>query len=127
MFGFTIQYFAWHFGRSISDYLRIWTNLLWFFWHLFSFELLTKTFFMPFRRITEKPVRGFYPDKWLEQFAVNVLMRLVGMIVRLFVLLIGTIMLLATVVFGLIFLIVWIFSPILCAMLFAGGLVLLIS
>ncbi len=72
----------WLWTRGISEYILAWKNLHWFLYHYFSVPVLIQTFFAPFRRLSERRARGFDLEDWAGVFAVNTLMRVVGVVVR---------------------------------------------
>jgi len=80
---------AWLYRDGIREYTRAWMNIHWFLYHFFSVPVLLGSFFAPFHRIHESRHAGFDVEDWLGVFAVNSLMRLVGMIVRTAFLVIG--------------------------------------
>ncbi len=107
--------------------MRIWSNAIWFLWHFFSIPLLARTFFTPFQRIQDAPVKGFDPEAFFESIIVNILMRVVGMFVRICVLVVGFSLLLVSIIFGSLFFIAWLAAPLLSVFMFGAGLVLLVS
>lgn len=120
-------YFSWHYSDGVRDYLRIWSNFIWFVWHFFSFELLGKTLFMPFQRIEEAKAPGFHPDKMAEAVMVNLLMRILGFVIRLFILGVGAVILMITCVSGALFFVVWLSAPLCVLLLMVTGLLLLVE
>jgi hypothetical protein len=115
------HYIAWHYARGLRDIINHIKDFMWFFWNLFSVPELLKTFFAPFERLGQTGPRRFDPEKMLEAFATNLIMRFVGMLVRGFFILLGLGMLVAVFIASLFFLLVWLLLPlIMVAMLVAG-------
>lgn len=85
----TESYFAWHYGRAFVDMFHIWMNFLWFVFNFFSISALIDTFFDPWKRMGESYPKGFDIAGVISAFVVNLLMRVVGIMVRLIVLGIG--------------------------------------
>ena len=106
-----MDYLTWHYSTAYRDFLRAWINYLWFVAHFFSLEILLRTFFTPFKRISEKNNAGLDIGAILEVFAVNLLMRLVGMLVRTVLISIGLVVLFGVAVGGVLGLLVWTLLP----------------
>jgi len=75
-------YLWWHYTAAFGDFFHIAGNLFWFLWHFFSVPDTLRTFFEPWQRIKEKYHKGFDVEKIATSFVVNVLMRIVGVIMR---------------------------------------------
>lgn len=78
----------------------------------FSIDLLLKTFFSPFRQISAGKVRGSL-DVQFRAFIDRLISRLIGAMVRSFILFIGIVTILFNAVFGIIVLVFWAFVPLL--------------
>lgn len=123
----SIYYLSWHYTRALSDMAGIWGNFFWFFYTFFSIPLLLGTLFQPFHRLDSGYKKGFYPGAWFEQFGVNMLMRLVGACLRLFLVFIGMVSLGVTLVAGSLFYCVWLLAPLFIAVLVLSGVALLVT
>ena len=115
------QYVVWHYGTAFGDLWRVFVNMLWFVWNLFSISFLLDTLFQPFQRIHEVSQRGDELSEFFSNIAANVLMRIVGTLVRLAVIIIGTVALFVTIVCGITALVVWPFLPIALVSMFLFG------
>ncbi|OGZ49815.1 MAG: hypothetical protein A3C83_01745 [Candidatus Ryanbacteria bacterium RIFCSPHIGHO2_02_FULL_47_25] len=73
---------AWIWRDGVREYARGWMNVHWFVYHFFSMPVLFESFFAPFHRLRERARAGFDIEDWLGVIVINVLMRIVGMIVR---------------------------------------------
>ncbi len=125
---FLSTYILWHYSVALADFFRIWSNFFWFNWHFFSVPLLTRTLFVPWKRLSEtKKTSGLRPDEFLGNLAVNVSMRLVGLFARLFLLAVGAVFFIATAVLGVILLVVWVSMPLLIPLLCVFGTRLIFS
>lgn len=121
------SYLVWHYAQGLKDIARVWTNLLWFVYNFFSLPLLLKTFFEPWRRITETRVVGkFSGEDIAEVLMTNVVMRFVGALLRAVMIVIGTIAVLIVFWGGIFFYVAWVFLPILVIASFFYGLSILI-
>lgn len=112
-------YFVWHYGRAYFDIKNVWKNLLAFIYNFFSIPLLLRTLFSPWQRISD----GYNLNTPLyETLIFNLLMRLIGAMVRLFVILIGLALLFLGVIFGIAFFFIWLCLPAILVVLFLWGL-----
>ena len=119
---FLPRYFFWHYTRAFKEIWGIWMNYLWFFNHFFSIPLLFRTLFSPWQRITEEYKKGLDIEDWAESFIVNVLMRIVGAVMRLVVICVGVLFLLITFIIGVLIFVVWPLFPLVVIFLIARGL-----
>ncbi len=113
------HYLHWHYTRAFVEIFGLWKNTLWFCKEFFSFEVLIKTFFQPWKRLKEEGgggIAGFF-----EGFVVTTIMRVIGMIMRLFVLIVGLLALGLCTSAGVILIGVWPILPILVAFIFVAG------
>lgn len=92
MFFFTLlhHYIWWHYSASLAGYVRVSRNFWWYLFHIFSLSQLTATLFAPYKRMTEHPDGHFSFEGFFERTILNFFSRLVGAIIRLFILIIGT-------------------------------------
>jgi hypothetical protein len=121
------SYFAWHYGRGISDLVRLYQNYIWFFFNFFSINLLVKTFFAPWQRIAEhRSKAGIDFEDIAEVLTINIIMRLVGMMIRTIFIVIGSICVVLVAVFGALFFVVWLLLPVLVPVSIIYGLSFLI-
>ena len=105
------RYFAWHYTAGLLNCLRLLADFLWFIYHFFSIPVLGRTLFSPWRRLSESYRGGFDPERALETFIVNTLMRVFGFVARTGFLLIGLVALLATFLLGLFVTLIFLFAP----------------
>lgn len=114
-------YISWHYTRALRDIVEHSKDFIWFFWNLFSIPSLLRTFFAPFERLGQDAPKRFDPQKMLEAFATNLVMRVIGMGVRGFFIAIGLAMLGTVLLVCVAFMAVWLVLPfIVSAMLVAG-------
>lgn len=119
-------YVVWHYGVAWLDIVRIWRNFLWFFYNFFSIPLLFKTLLSPFERLREDYGRDFEPGQFIAALVVNVIMRLIGAALRLFIIAVGIIVLGATFVGGIAFFLLWVILPVLVPLFFFWGATLML-
>ncbi|EKD58681.1 MAG: hypothetical protein ACD_56C00072G0001 [uncultured bacterium] len=112
------NFFIWYYNEGIHEILEIWKNFLIFSWRHFSIFELFITLLSPWRRdISVQTWRGWHPGKRIELIFGNVLSRLIGAIVRLFVMGVGIIIFLFVFVFGVEMTILWVSMPLVLAVL----------
>lgn len=109
---------VWHYTKAYGEILRLSRDFVWFLFHLFSVSDLSKTLFYPWQRLGEQYKKGFNISAWFSSFVVNVIMRLVGFVVKLFVILIGVSLSIIVILLTLITLVFWTFVPLLLVFLF---------
>lgn len=117
-------YLRWHYTRALGDLAMIAGNFLWFVYEFFSIPLLLRTLVVPFRRITETPQRTLDISAWFAAKIVNTLMRLVGAVVRLWVIALGCISLCGVTLLSGIAFCLWLAAPLLLLALACAGIAL---
>lgn len=120
-------YFVWHYTRAVRDLIEIGANFVWFIYNYFSIKVLFSTLFAPYKRLTEKYRGGLDIEKFLESIVVNLLMRIIGFVMRTAVLVVGLIAILVTFVAGAVLIVVWLLLPIILLIMFTFGLLAIIS
>jgi len=121
-----LSYLKWHYLDATRDILKGWGNILRFNLNYFSVFLLLRTLFSPWRGIQWQKRKGFYPGDMLFTLMSNLISRVLGAIVRSFLIVAG---LLGEVIFfalGASLIIFWLFLPFLIFMGFIYGIVLLV-
>lgn len=106
------DYIVWHYTTALQDMFRIWVNYIWFVNHALSVKDVVLTLFAPWKRLQEKPVN---PIKDLEGFAsalaVNTIMRIVGLVIRLALIAIALLAWSLVIAVGIIAFLLWLFAP----------------
>jgi hypothetical protein len=105
------HYLLWHYTAAFKEMWHVFKNFVWFTTHFFSLPQLLKSFFSPWKRITEERSESFNLEAIATYIIVNLFSRVVGMILRSTLILTGIVALLALFVLGLLTLIFWIFAP----------------
>ena len=124
---FVADYIKWHYSSALFDILRVWGNFLWFILHTSSTGPLIQTLISPWKRIhEEKPPKGtFDPSYYAGSIVVNILMRIVGFLVRSFIIILSLILVSLTFIFGVFFILLWLVAPFAIFILFFNGLALM--
>lgn len=121
-----LSYFKWHYLDATRDILKGWGNILWFNLNYFSVPLLLRTLFSPWRGIQWKKRKGFYLTDMLFTLMSNIISRILGAIVRSFLIIAGLLLEVTLLLLGVFFLIFWLFLPFLIFMGFMYGILLLV-
>ncbi|MBU4351379.1 hypothetical protein L6250_02290 [Candidatus Parcubacteria bacterium] len=103
----------WHFVEAPKQIFRGWMNILVFNWNYFSVTLLFKTLFAYWHQYRWHYPRGFDIGKYLEVFFSNMISRILGAIMRTFMIFFGIIVQFGILIIGLAALITWLAMPLL--------------
>ena len=106
-----LAYVKWHYGKGLRELLGVSRNFLWFVAHFFSFRLLSKTLFIPWKRLGESYEGGLDLGKYASTFIVNSLMRAVGLVTRSVVLIIGVASYLFVLAVSVLAFLIWFLAP----------------
>lgn len=112
---FLPQYFVWHYGTALADFLRVVSNFYWCIWNYFSIELLARSFFVPWKRLNEAH-SGF-----LARAIVVLIMRIIGILARLSVFAAAAISFILLAVASVIAFFIWIVFPLAVVLLAIAG------
>ena len=107
--------------------MGVYLNFLWFVTNFFSIPNLLATFVSPFMRMQEGFSRGFDPEDIAAVIVVNILMRIVGVVMRTVVIAAGLVCLGVVFVGGLVIMALWIFVPFIVIGLFMAGVTTLLA
>ena len=120
------EYFVWHYGKSVRDFLIIWRNMLWFGYHFFSMRLLARTFLAPYKRFHQQYDWGHLELGALGQdILLNLFMRMLGMALRSFVLVAGLVFEILVLAAGIVAVAIWLLLPAIAVFLALSGVFLL--
>ena len=121
-------YLAWHYSRGLAQWTRNLFNFLSFEFHFFSVTELLRTLFAPFQRLKER--YGSNPmdvEAILSSLLVNLIMRVVGLVVRSVILIIAALVITVSFVLVLALLLLWILLPLVLVGLIVLGIGYLIT
>ena len=108
---FFVAYIKWHYGQGLKEFFGVTRNFLWFVVHFFSFKLLLKTLFAPWKRLGENYEGIFDFGAFASTVIVNGLMRTVGFVTKIIVLSVGVISYVLVLVFAFFLFLIWILAP----------------
>lgn len=121
------HYITWHYTRALRDGTRIWMTMVWFWFHVFPVRLHLRSLLSRFERISEPYPDGFHPARIGASMSINVLMRIVGAVVRLIMVFIAVTLVLLTVPVAIVWAVTWLVLPVLVPALPVFALLLIIS
>ncbi len=115
-----LNFSLWYYTRAFRDILSVWLNFLWLIVHYFSIPLLLRTFFSPWKRITDT-----YGHTGIEDFIgmliMNLMTRIFGAIIRLCIIVCGLACVLLGVVGLFVSIVLWIGMPVILVGIFFYG------
>ncbi len=111
------QYLSWQFWEMPVNILKTWRDFLKFNLNYFSVPLLLKTLFSPWRRYKVSYGRGFDVGRYLEAAFSNLIFRVIGAILRTFLIIAGTLAEILILFAGAVVFMSWLVLP---ALLIAG-------
>lgn len=112
-----LQWLSWHFFDVPRSILIAWKNFLRFNLNYFSIPLLLKTLFSPWRRYQFTYGKGFDIGRYFTVFFSNLIFRLLGAVMRGFLIIIGLLVEIFIIFAGAILFFGWLVLP---AILIAG-------
>ena len=115
------QYLSWHFFDVPKEIIKAWKNFLSFGLNYFSIPLLLKTLFSPWRKYTWVYPRGFDLGKYLEVVCSNLISRVLGLILRIFLIIIGLLVEIFIILFGFLVFLGWLILPLFLILMFYHG------
>lgn len=111
------QYLSWHFLEAPKNIFAAWKNFLKFGLNYFSVSLLIRTLFFPWHKYAWAYPRGFDAGKYLEIFISNLSLKIIGAIIRIFIIITGVLAEIFIIFAGIIVFLGWLLLP---AFLIAG-------
>lgn len=108
------DYLVWHYSRAILDLVYVWRNYLWFINHMFSVPTVLVSLFAPFQRLQEKKVNVLLqPADFFGNIFINIMMRIVGVVLRTTLLSIAFLCFAFVICFGAFMFALWFALPVL--------------
>lgn len=109
-----MNFLIWHYTQGMKKVLEIWKNYLDFFWWYFGVSRHFRTLLSPWKRDISRTGRvGLHPILWAQSFLENTITRILGGIVRGFVIIFGLLAEIAAIILGILILIFWLAPPLL--------------
>lgn len=116
---FLVGLLSWWYGGGWIDRLHMMKDRLRSSADFFSVSLLISTLFSPFRQISADSVAVSLSDH-IRAFFDKLLSRIIGSIVRIFMIIFGLITMLLQIIFGIVILTSWLIIPLLPAIGLVG-------
>jgi len=120
------QFIVWHFYEMPQAILKGWFNFLYFTLRYFSFGFLLKTFFSHWHKYKDSYGRGFDLKIYSQTFIFNMISRLLGVVLRTFIILAGVVFGALVCVAGVLVLVFWLLMPVIILFSFGFSAYLLI-
>jgi len=120
------NYLKWHYGKALLKTFELWKNILVFLLNYFSIKNLIGNFFTPWKRLVGRYPRGFKLSEYLSIFISNMIMRIVGMLMRSVMLIVGLTFCCIYIILLPIGLVAWLVLPVFIIWLLLYGIVLVI-
>jgi hypothetical protein len=119
----TRDYLLWHYSVAYTDIVGIIRNYLWAVNHMFSVPDVLRSLFAPFKRLQEEKVNIIRnPSDFFGNLVVNIIMRIVGFVIRTILIVIALVAFLLVIALGLCVLLLWTILPVLVIYFFVNGL-----
>lgn len=116
------DYLVWHYSTAYVDLVHIWWNYLWFVNHLFSVPEVIMSWIAPFKRMEEAKVNILKsPTDFFGNLLVNLIMRIVGFVLRTSIISIALCGFAFVLAFGLCIIALWTVLPLLVVHFFITG------
>lgn len=97
----------WYYKDVPQKAFEIWKNYFWFWSYYFSLKDTLRTFFSPWKKYSEPYGRGLDVGRWVSTLVFNIFSRLMGMILRIFIILFTLLFEVLTLVIGVVFFVLW--------------------
>lgn len=120
-----LGYLKWHYSKAIHSLSQILNNFLYFISEFFSLKLLFRNFFSPWKRMTDEYPNSFNLKDYFYAFMTNLIVRVVGIIMRTFIIIIGLICFITFVLAYPIIIVLWLILPLIVIILMLMGLFLI--
>jgi len=115
------DYFVWHYTRAWWQMWGVWRNFIYVVVHFFSIPKLLRSWFSPFKRMTQDRGEKFNFEDLAAYVIINFLSRIFGAIARTAIIVVGILALLLTIAGGFITYLFWMVAPIMVIALLGAG------
>jgi hypothetical protein len=106
-----LGFLKWHYGRAVRSLIAIWGIFLSFVANYFSIELLFTNFFDPWKRMTDAYPKKIDLKEFFYAFITNIIVRILGILMRTFLITIGITAYTITILLFPLALICWLLLP----------------
>jgi len=117
-----LAYFYWHYLERLKDIFLVMSNYVNFWVFFFSVKIVLRSLFLPWKKVESVPQKtGFDIFIWANNFFFNIVSRVIGFIMRIFLLCFFIICETVTLTVGIVSIVVWLFLPLIVAYLIIYG------
>lgn len=121
------HYISWHYTKAFGEIRHVCSNFFWFVLFFFSLPQLIRSYFSPWKRMTEERGQTFNFEDLAGFIIINLISRIVGAILRTFIILAGILSLVFLSLGIILTYIFWLLAPLLLVVCMFYGLVLIFS
>jgi hypothetical protein len=121
------HYISWHYTKAISDLIGLFKNFARFIWTFFSIKLLLQTLFVPFQKLSVKRTKKLDLEDFFSALVTNLLMRIIGFIIRSFFIAIGIFSMIFFVIAYSVLFMIWMVLPLVLLSMFVLGLIAILK
>lgn len=105
------SWLLWQFYEMPKFLLQVWNNYFMFASNYFSFKLLLKTFFSPWRKYRWQYSKRFDIGEFFSTLVSNIFSRVLGAMMRFVLIIAGIFFQVFVVISGLVVFVAWLFVP----------------
>jgi hypothetical protein len=121
------HYLLWHYTKAFGEILHVWKNIIWFTYHFFSIPQLLRSYFSPWKRMTEERHKSFDFEDLASFLIINLISRIIGVLLRTIVIISGAASLIILLVGIIAVYVFWVLAPVIIAAALYFGIMLIIS
>jgi hypothetical protein len=119
------SYLKWHYSKAIYNVFSIWKNISIFIFNFFSIKSLFFNLFSPWKRLSENYPKFINIKEYLGTLIVNTIMRVVGVLLRSFMLILGLFCFCIFLITLPFIIIIWLIFPLIILYLIITGIILI--
>lgn len=121
------HYLLWHYTAAFKEILHVSKNFMWFVVHFFSLPQLLRSYFSPWKRMTEDRGQTLSFEDLAGFVIINLISRIIGMILRTIIILSGITALVLLLIGIVVTYVFWLFAPALLLVSLYYGFVLIFA
>lgn len=122
-----LGYIKWHYSKAILALSKIWKTILIFLSDYFSLGLLIRNLFDPWKKMNDNYPTRFNLKNYVFAFITNIIVRIVGIIMRSGLILIAVLICMGWIILYPILILGWLMAPVIILGLFILGLNLILK
>jgi hypothetical protein len=122
-----VGYLKWHYSKAVRSVVSVWKNFLDFLVEFFSLKYLLRNLLDPWKRMNDNYPSRFSLKDYAFAFITNIIMRIVGIIMRLLLLVVTIISCIIFVIILPLAIFIWAVLPLIILFLLISGLYLIFT